>query len=596
MINPSTYETFAVGLTAKSTSLNNNILAAITRANQELIFNPDNISNVRKVYEKDISKILSGWNKDIKNWADVDLAEAYKIGVDQTDDLLKNKLNVLRNPTGEITSTQIMQGTISKKVRNEVLKSLPEHTKFYNVFKQSFLESIPPARAIIRQTDDLFRKAVEVVGTKQFKETEIFTRRKFSQALLNEIADSGVTHIVYKNGRKVSLEAYTEMVGRTTSGRAAVQGSLNRFTEYNYDLIRVSSHFRACDLCIPHEGKIYSLSGSSSKYPPFSDAILLGLFHPNCAHDVSPFIPNVSPKQELRVDPAEQALIDKHGYKKAQKIAYQAQQKQRYIERNIRKYKKREIASLDENTKNIAHRKMLDWQKVQREHISKNPFLRRDYGREAVKISTDVAVDKVIPSSEATQVAKRLYEAAVKKEPAITKDILDIAKNNNSKTEGLNYRLKSLDSLSRKIQTDHDFLSNATFDEIGDAINDGVRYTMIMPNKTYTNQLMAILQDMHKKGYKLIKFKNFWGGETYKGINSSWVSLTGQRLELQFHTEQSLIIKETKSHKIYEALRETKDRIKIIEYNNQLFSVWKSVKAPDKILSVTKEQIKKLLE
>jgi hypothetical protein len=105
----------------------------------------------------------------------------------------------------------------------------------------------------------------------------------------------------------------------------------------------------------------------------------------NCAHDVSPYIPGLSPDLEVRVSKEEQALIDQYGYKKAQEIAYKAQVQQRYIERQIRSWKKRELTSLDDVAKAKAHRKVLDWQKLQREHLQLNPFLPRKYDREAVK-------------------------------------------------------------------------------------------------------------------------------------------------------------------------------------------------------------------
>ena len=39
------------------------------------------------------------------------------------------------------------------------------------------------------------------------------------------------------------------------------------------------------------------------------------------------------------------------------------------------------------------------------------------------------------------------------------------------------------------------------------------------------------------EGFELIKLKNLWAKEQYKGINSQWrVPETGLRFEMQFHT------------------------------------------------------------
>ena len=55
------------------------------------------------------------------------------------------------------------------------------------------------------------------------------------------------------------------------------------------------------------------------------------------------------------------------------------------MERQIRSWKRREITALDSASRVKAHRKALDWQKAQRNHIAKNSFLPRKYEREAVK-------------------------------------------------------------------------------------------------------------------------------------------------------------------------------------------------------------------
>ena len=54
---------------------------------------------------------------------------------------------------------------------------------------------------------------------------------------------------------------------------------------------------------------------------------------------------------------------------------------------------------------------------------------------------------------------------------------------------------------------------------------------------------------------ELIKLKNLWAEEQYKGINSQWRRLeTGLRVEVQFHTPESLEAKEV-THGAYERIR-----------------------------------------
>ena len=56
-------------------------------------------------------------------------------------------------------------------------------------------------------------------------------------------------------------------------------------------------------------------------------------------------------------------------------------------------------------------------------------------------------------------------------------------------------------------------------------------------------------------GFELLKLKNSWASEQYKGINTQWRRPeTGLRFEVQFHTPESLEVKEL-SHDAYERIR-----------------------------------------
>ena len=57
---------------------------------------------------------------------------------------------------------------------------------------------------------------------------------------------------------------------------------------------------------------------------------------------------------------------------------------------------------------------------------------------------------------------------------------------------------------------------------------------------------------MKSEGFELVKLKNLWAEDQYKGINSQWRRPeTGLRFEVQFHTPESLEAKEL-THKAYE--------------------------------------------
>lgn len=396
-INPQTYEGVAYGLAEAGAQVTYGVAEALTELHKAVIENPENLSRAADIYAKHVAKASAKWEKEWRKWADEGLLDAYIQGVKHTDAELANLRKVgirVHPPTEPIPEGAVMARNLppmtlpldTPRWMEKAFIDIPNHLTAFNVFRRAAYFSLEgTALQIIRAENDLYRDVAIQAGSQMFRESDIFTRRAFSQSMLDDFAKRGVQAITYSNGRRMSIEAYSEMVGRTMSGHAAVQGSLNRYAEHGYDLVRVSAHFRACDLCVPWEGKVLSTNGMNPDYESLDSAISAGLFHPNCAHDVSPYIPGLSPDQEVRVSKEEQALIDKYGYREAQEMAYKAQVQQRHIERQIRSWKKRELTSLDEMTKVKAHRKVLDWQAMQREHLTANLFLPRKYEREAVK-------------------------------------------------------------------------------------------------------------------------------------------------------------------------------------------------------------------
>lgn len=184
---------------------------------------------------------------------------------------------------------------------------------------------------------------------------------------VKEWAASGVPSIVDRAGRQWTTEAYSNMVIRTNTTRVATEVQLKRAEEYGADLIEVSSHAGARPLCAPYQGKIFSISGKSEKYPPLSSTSYgepAGLFMINCGHMQYPFFEGISRQTYAPTENAEENAEQ-----------YQESQKQRAIERSIRAAK-RELRTLEAlgDQKAIAEAKsnIRERQAVMREFIAES--------------------------------------------------------------------------------------------------------------------------------------------------------------------------------------------------------------------------------
>jgi hypothetical protein len=168
-------------------------------------------------------------------------------------------------------------------------------------------------------------------------------------------------------------------------------------------------------------------------------------------------------------------------------------------------------------------------------------------------------------SPEAVRAAQRIRERAEKVEPIITKLMVDLAEKSGGEfavIDGKNTlinRLKSTDSLARKIDGDAEKKYNGDREEAADNIYDTVRYTLNVGDDKYTANLERTLSTLKETGWEITEVKNFWQkGDPYDGVNMK-IARDGVKVELQLHTPKSHEIKELKLHDDYKEYRESKN-------------------------------------
>ena len=122
---------------------------------------------------------------------------------------------------------------------------------------------------------------------------------------------------------------------------------------------------------------------------------------------------------------------------------------------------------------------------------------------------------------------------------------------------GLDHMLKGEDRLKEKIADVLFVETNLTARQAADKVSDAVRFTFTYSQQRYAEGVLSDVERLRSAGFELIKLKNLWAEEQYKGINSQWRRPeTGLRFEMQFHTPESLAAKEL-THGAYERLRST---------------------------------------
>lgn len=157
---------------------------------------------------------------------------------------------------------------------------------------------------------------------------------------VSELAHSGLRSVSYdSNGKKrtYQLDTAARLCIRTSCHQLSAQISMHNCDKTDQDLVEVDSHWGARPEHAAWQGKIYSRSGHSKKYPSFSVCrygAVDGLCGANCRHTFYPFFEGISEPAKWYKEPAPKDYMGK-------RYSYtDATQKQRQMERNIRATKR----------------------------------------------------------------------------------------------------------------------------------------------------------------------------------------------------------------------------------------------------------------
>lgn len=164
------------------------------------------------------------------------------------------------------------------------------------------------------------------------------------------------------------------------------------------------------------------------------------------------------------------------------------------------------------------------------------------------------------PNAAVTKVVNELLVDSRVAEPDITAGLRSIAHALGGKMEGLDFRFKSpagiLEKVDRKVALSDNTVTPA---QAAAQISDVLRYTMTLPEASYTTSVIDAIASMRDHGYDIApaNLENNWvRGDAYNGINASFTDRkTGMNVEIQFHTPESWRVKNEVNHADYETLR-----------------------------------------
>lgn len=185
---------------------------------------------------------------------------------------------------------------LGKKINStkeaDILKELSKtHRKTINVFIRNKLGELNDVNYFIgRQIKDTIQEAVnEAIGLKLTTNETLVECKK---NILKKFSEQGITAIKTKNNRYIRMDAYANMVARSTTREVTNTATIKQVQELGYDLVKISEHPGACPICQKYEGRVYSISGKDKRFPRLDVAFSSGYanIHPRCRHVLEPYI------------------------------------------------------------------------------------------------------------------------------------------------------------------------------------------------------------------------------------------------------------------------------------------------------------------
>lgn len=172
--------------------------------------------------------------------------------------------------------------------------------------------------------------------------------------------------------------------------------------------------------------------------------------------------------------------------------------------------------------------------------------------------ATEERAELVYDRAEAQRRAEEIMAAGAAAEPELTALITSIAEGAGGSMTGLEHRLKTVESLARKLH-DKAKAKGISIEDYAARVADAVRYTAIVdddPPGNYAAAIRRTIEMLEAQGIQVEELETHWlPGDSYNGVHLVGRHPNGTLFELQFHTTGSIEAKNS-THGIYERIRQ----------------------------------------
>ena len=215
-----------------------------------------------------------------------------------------------------------------------------------------------------------------------------FTYDQASAFASDELLRQDKEKIVYtQSGANISIEAGARRAIVTGINQTVCQSMLNIGKELGSNLVETTAHYGARPDHQVWQGRVFSLEGSTKKYPNFYTntgyGSVTGLGGANCRHNFHPFFEGISERQysSKQVKKWNDDIVTFNGKKMTY---YDATQKMRGYERSIRSLKKVKGVNSELGASNTTINKRIQAYSQKAKSLSNQTDVPVDYARRRI--------------------------------------------------------------------------------------------------------------------------------------------------------------------------------------------------------------------
>lgn len=231
--------------------------------------------------EKRIAKEYVELEKAFTTFSKTEIPKRFRNSVYQ----MHNKIKGLKSVTEKArqTATKLINTNGARQIVNSLYAdAIARYTA--GVFSGERM-----MKSLIRETqqalvDEAFinRTVAEAFEGGNVRDAKKLLKAEFQKQLAENALDKKFITI---KGRNYKVHTYAEMLLRTKFHEAQAEAAKLTALNHGTDLVIVSTHNTTTQICMPFEGKVFSISGRDNRFPLLRDE---PPFHPNCLHLMYP--------------------------------------------------------------------------------------------------------------------------------------------------------------------------------------------------------------------------------------------------------------------------------------------------------------------